>query len=417
MSYGNKKALQEPTMSKKKKKEEEPKSSLKFFLLASIVLFVFLAISIYHNSKNPFTQVLQEYVVNKQEIHDFLGLVDKVSGMPTTQVVDRNTKQNVSVKLIGKTGSGTLDAVMEHSLNGWRLSKATLRIGNTLHRLSPMYVRDISYNEASATADTANKPVFEAGNDIIIKTLLKGIPTNNNSLRITQNLSVFDVHRKLLKQKNNVASFESSPKQKAGSSSQNEQTAITAQNVTNDELTFTTKISNLSPGTYYLNMSFQDNDSALTENHWRKIIINDPKDKVAVLSILFFKDQNLTEPKTDAVFTTSEDIFIRLNLAGFMVSGQSIAGTVDLKIENSHGGLVAYKPGFVTFKQPYDQKKQVVVDGHLRLTEPDVYFLSFRIQDEHAHTQVIRNAKIVVRFPDFEKPATPEPVASPPTKD
>ena len=58
-------------MSKKKKKEEEPKSSLKFFLLASIVLFVFLAISIYHNSKNPFTQVLQEYVVNKQEIHDY----------------------------------------------------------------------------------------------------------------------------------------------------------------------------------------------------------------------------------------------------------------------------------------------------------------------------------------------------------
>ena len=170
-----------------------------------------------------------------------------------------------------------------------------------------------------------------------------------------------------------------------------------------DLVNFVTKISNLIPGEYYVELIFTDQHSGLKETHLRKIKITKTNQDVRGRSVRYFEDKNKQRGKKGTEFTANKDIYLRMHLDGFLVNNTNISGSISLKVENSKGELVAYKPQFASFNQRHDPQKDVFIDGHMILKEPDIYFLSFRIRDYFAGNYITHDEKIVVQLQQFEE--------------
>ncbi|MBU0506080.1 MAG: cytochrome c oxidase assembly factor Coa1 family protein [bacterium] len=357
------------------KSKKKPFLSSRFYLIGSIILFLVIAISVKDNSMSPLAKKAHDYIKNKQELHEILGSINEIIGLPTKETEqnqEENQEENLSITLKGSLNTGVLEAKAKRVQDEWALSNLSLKVNNQRRDLSPFYISQMSFHAASASSKPQTKPNFNAGQDIFVKTKLVGI-NKNKPPHIQQSLEIYDYKNRLITSKKNIA------------------------NTSNGLLT--TRIGNLPPGKYILHMIFEDAKTKHTEIHREMISIRQMKQNLTVKTVEYFADKTKETPQKATSFKTDQDIFLRMHLDGFMVNNDTVAGAVDLKVKNSQGAVVAYKPRFVEFNKK-ESKMPLVIDGQIKLPEPDVYFLSFRVRDQFAKTNVVHDEKVVVQIND-----------------
>jgi len=320
---------------------------------------------------SPLAKRAHDYIKNKQELHEILGSINEVIGLPTKDA-EQNQEELLSITLKGSLNTGLLEAKAKRTNDNWTLSNLSLKVNDQKRHLSPFYISKMSFHAASASSKPQTQPNFKAGQDIYVKTKLIGL-NKKTPPQIQQSLEIYDYKNRLVTSKRNVAK------------------------TTNGSLT--TRIGNLPPGKYILHMIFEDAKTKHTEVHREKISIQQMKQNLTIKTVEYFADKTKKTPQKATAFKTDQDIFLRMHLDGFMVNNDTIAGAVDLKVKNSQGSVVAYKPRFVEFNKN-SSKTPLVIDGQLKLPEPDIYFLSFRVRDQLAKTNVVHDEKIVVQIND-----------------
>lgn len=341
-----------------------------------------LIAGIYFQGSNDLNVEISNYVYNKQEISDVLGDVDEISGKPFFLFMNEKNRQKISVPLHGKKTTGVLNATASFQNNSWFLHDITLAINENKTPLSPLYVRNKEFYGASVSSAPLIEPLFLEGEDIFIKFLLKGIRANQKGISISENITIYNDSEELVATLNNAANYQK-------------------QKMTNehDGIGFTNKISSLPPGHYYVMFKFRDSLAGDAETYWQEIQVKKTGKDLMVRSLEYFLDKEKNTKAKENSFKAEQNIYLRMNLEGFLVQDKKIAGVVDLKITNSEGETIAYKPKFAAFNQPYQGDHEIFIDGEINLQQPDIYFLTFKINDFFSKKNISHQEKIIVSLP------------------
>lgn len=122
-----------------------------------------------------------------------------------------------------------------------------------------------------------------------------------------------------------------------------------------------------------------------------------PEPEVPIVkSVQYFLDRDHKTKAPEPVFAVSQPLFLQLKLSGFKKSAGNVSGTVDLKITNSQGTVIATKPKFAAFTQGYNKDNNIVVNGQIKITEPEIYLLQFKISDYFSKQEITHSEKVVV---------------------
>ena len=363
-------------MSKRKK------SSLKFYVLGILFLALALSVGIFFQGTSNLNSEISEYVFNKQEISDALGEVIGISDKPFFLFMDEKRSQDISLKIHGSKAAGIFQATASFENGSWYLHLITLTINDNKIPLSSLYVQSKEFYGASVSSAPLKEPLFLEGEDFFIRFLLKGIPFNVKGVAISENIAIYNDNQEVVATLNNAANYQ--------------KPQITDET---NGIGFTNKISSLKPGAYYVQFKFNDDLMKNSETYWQEIHVKKTKKDLLVRSLEYFLDKNHSTKAKENNFKANQNIYLRMDLEGFSVQDKKIAGVVDLKITNSEGETIAYKPKFAAFNQAYQDDHDIFVDGEIQLKQPNIYFLSFRISDYFSKQNIQHQEKIIVSLP------------------
>lgn len=358
------------------------KSSWAYYLIGILVLTGMLVVGIYFQGSDDLNTAISDYVYNKQEISDALGDVVEISNKPFFLFTNEKPRQKIAVDVRGSKSAGVLNATALFENNSWFLHDITLMINKNPTPLSPLYIQKKAFYGASASSAPLIEPVFLEGENIFIKFLLKGVRAHKKGISISENITIYNDNQELVATTNNAASYQ---KPKMTDETQG--------------IGFTNKISSLKPGHYYVQFKFNDGLTGNAETYWQEIRVKKTGKDLMVRSLEYFLDKEKKMKAKDDSFKAEQSIYLRMNLEGFLVQDKKIAGVVDLKITNSEGETIAYKPKFAAFNQPYQGDHEVFIDGEINLKQPDIYFLTFKINDHFSRKNINHQEKIIVSLP------------------
>lgn len=364
-------------MSKQKKK----KSSLFYFQGIVILVLLFLA-GVYFKNTDTLSEKIEDYVLHKQEITDILGKIQSIDDKPLPDLSNKKESQKIQVILVGEKSQGQLETTAIKEQGHWHLTQISLTTGSNKINLSPLYVSQKQFFASSLKTEPLQDPVFKKGESVYFKILLKGIPSYEKQVKIREALSIYNDANQLIASSEEVARYEAPPN---GDGS--------------EEASFTNQITSLNPGVYDILFSFKDAASKTGESHWQRIKIDATQDRLVIKSVDYFSDEQGNIKNKDHVFLAGQTIYLRMNLEGFSVQDSKIAGVVDLKITNSEGALIAHKPKFAAFNETYQRESVVAINGKFNLTDPNIYFLSFKVQDFFSKQSINHEEKIIVSLP------------------
>ncbi|OVE81009.1 hypothetical protein BVY03_04955 [bacterium K02(2017)] len=362
-------------LSMKSIKTQKPK--IKYYLIGSFIISLFLLLGIFFTPTNNLILKTEFYINHKQEISDLLGELVEVKFTNKPLYIDPAKTHHFIIDIKGKEATGQLKLTAIPKNQSWSFENITLNSNKLQHKLSPVFVSGIDFYAASLSSAALKTPVFLNGEIIHLKSTLNGA-LNLKTKHISQDFALFNANNELLLKKQNAAVFNK-------------------KNQSKEEAIFNNKISDLKEGQYYLQLSFKDDKQNTLETYWHQLVVQPSKQNLLVRSVEYYYDKelnNLIKPE----FSANQNIYLRLSLDGFKINKSKIAGYVDLKVANANGDIIAFKPKFAAFNQIYDEQKNIIIDGHLQLKEPDIYFLSFRIRDFFSDKHITHEEKILVQI-------------------
>jgi hypothetical protein len=358
------------------------KSSVTYYLIGTFVLLLILIAGIYFQGSHDLSTEIANYVYNKQEIADVLGDVVEISDKPFFLFMNEKNQQKISITVHGKKTAGTLSATALFQNHVWFLNDIKLKINDNTTPLSSLYIQKKEFYGASVSSAPLLEPLFLEGENIFIKFLLKGIRAHPKGISISENITIYNDNQELVSATNDAVHYQK-PKMTDES----------------DGIGFTNKISSLSPGLYYVQFKFNDGLAGDTETYWQEVLVKKTSKDLIVRSLEYFLDKEKNKKAQENYFKAEQNIYLRMNLEGFLVQDKKIAGVVDLKITNSEGETIAYKPKFAAFNQPYQGDHEIFIDGEINLKHPDIYFLTFKINDYFSKKHINHQEKIIVSLP------------------
>jgi hypothetical protein len=377
-------------MAKKKKKE----SSASTLFLVALLMAVIIG-GMYYNRKQPGMQKIfgnfspsnetatipvAEFLAGKQEITDAFGGVPQITGDPDLSWQPGDTQKRLNLTLQGEKAAGTLSLTVSRPQGQWRFDALEFTIAQHKQAVSSLYATAAVFHAASLSSAPLKEGVFAEDEDIFISLNLAGIQAGQAKYQITQGLKIFDQDNQLIASQDNIARFDSTTYQ--------------------EKIPFTDKIGHLPPGTYYLQLNFLDTNTKQAETVWQEIRVKKlPVAIPLVRRVTYATDSGFKNIRREPLFTAGENINIKMELGGFKVSDGKIAGTVGLTVINSAGKTAAKNPKFAAFTKPYDPNATLTITGSLKITDPDVYLLTFTLEDFFTKTVITHDEKLVVRLP------------------
>jgi hypothetical protein len=323
---------------------------------------------------------IAEYLAGKQEIQDaFTGLPD-ITGDPDLSWNSNQSEKILMLTLTKDSVMGVFQVTVRHPETRWEFLNPKLTIKGKDNALSSLFVTNVAFFAASPTSAPLKKPTFTDDEDIYIKLALHGAHIDKDGANITQSLRIFDSENTLIAAKAPLAKFHGTP--------------------SGETIPFTNKIGHLPAGHYYLEFSFRDEITKALETHWQEVDVRKPPQAIPQIKrVNYASDAAFKQPRTEASFVMGETIYLKMILDGFKPTNGKVSGTVSLTITGSDGKVVAQKPKFAAFTQSFDPQKRITVTGSFRLNDPDVYLLTFRIEDFFTKLVTVHDEKLLVRLP------------------
>lgn len=360
--------------------KKEVRKKIIFYLVGTIFLLGIIRVKMYQHKTIDLTDSIAEYLFNKQEIAALLGDIEDIEYVTKPSFEVKKDFYELSMSIKGSKTNGVLRFQIVGQKDEWHLDRVTLKVGETVQRLSPAYIIDSQVYAASLSSAPLKHPVFLQGESMYVRLWLKGFVPIAKGGKVVESLDIYDAKGTLFASKKNATQYE------AGQPSNLEQ-----------GIPFTTTVKDLPAGNYTIAFKFEDQWGNLLETYRHEVYIRAPKDELFVGGVDYYLDAAHAK-KIGATFTPGQKVYLSLNLDGFKIQDSKIAGLVDLKILDQDGKMVASKPRFAAFNEAYDSRKNLAVNGELALKDPGVYFLSFRIQDHFSDREVEHEEKVIVKL-------------------
>lgn len=367
---------------KKSKKPSKKKiqKQTKLYTLLSLALVVLLVAGIYFNSNDALNDAVSQFATHKNEITSLIGNISDVD--VTSRKVNADGSERVEAKLTTNNQTATLTLDATKLEQNWILSNIELTSSKGKTKLSPFFISENALYANSTDSTPLSDATLSQDDKIFLELYLNGSEKQVNSQSpIRQAMTITDESGKTIAHSDSIASFDPTKNRF----------------YINQGARFTSSFANLEPGKYNIQTVFRDKNGMQLETFSRSIKVTSARDQLRVRSVNYFDSAQLTKAITPE-FKPSQNIYLRLNLDGFKPIDNAIAGDVDLKIENSQGKVIAYKPKFASFKNSFDSSKTVAIDGNLKLNEPDVYLLSFRINDKNSQKRIDHQERVLVKL-------------------
>jgi hypothetical protein len=364
---------------KRRSKTKTNNPSLKYFI-GIMLLICTLGLGVYFQANQGLVDVVTEYANHKQEVADNIGKIESISNQNTLRFLPKDGSKKFAVTLVGSQGTADLLGSALYKDKSWQLKNLQLKTIDKTISLSQAYVIQVNYFAASPRSAPLKQPTFLEDEDAFIHLKLKGVGGQKN-IHIDESLTIYDGNNDLVATAENIASYRQPSSAK-----------------TAEGISFTNKIASLKPGKYFVRFGFKDSKSVL-ETYWQTIHIKAAKNLLRVTQLKYYRDELRSQQNRNQEFTTKNPVFLRMRLGGFANKEQKLAGTVDLQITNSQGKTIAFKPKFAKVNQTYAPNKDVVIDGKFKITEADIYFLTFKIRDHLAKQEITHEEKIIVSLP------------------
>lgn len=365
-------------MAKRKKKKN--KSPSKFYVLGSLVLVVILVIGIMMKGTDDLHNATLAYVLKKQQITATLGEIETIEITKRPTLTQNGEAQNIEVAVHGRNKTGTLTLKAKNIDGNWVFGTGHLKTDSRQVTLNHLLVADVIYRAASRSSAPLTEPVFLDGENIYFDVTLTGDFPKTQKAHVVESLEILNDKGEIVAEQNPVTTFFNNV----------DETAV-------PQIQFQNHLSNLAPGTYSIVLRFDDKNHGVQETHQIPLTIQSSGKNLYVKNVRYFKDASHQTPQR-AEFEANQNIHLTLELEGFKPNQNQVAGTVDLQITNAAGEIIAQKPKFAAFNDELKSGNHFVVSGHLKLKQPDIYFLTFRVRDHFSKREVTHSEKLLVKL-------------------
>ncbi|MBF0104852.1 MAG: hypothetical protein HQM16_05950 [Deltaproteobacteria bacterium] len=354
------------------------KNSGRYYLLGTLVLIAIIGAHIYLNTSNKLTTAIDEFIYSKQQIQDELGPIKSMRYTDAPFWPDKTKEYRLVVDLTGDRAAGQIHLSAKQQNGLWALSNITLTTKKRTLSLSPAFVARVDLYAASLNSAPLKDPIFVFGEDMYLRVFLRAAASAPPNI-ISEGLEIFNDANELVIENPQMAKTKLMEVQTA-------------------TVSFTNKISFLGPGLYHARFWFEDAGAKLIESYWLDFSVTETKNSLLVQSVAYFAGpamKQVTEPS----FSADQEFSVRMSVSGYQTDlAGNISGFAALKITDSKGDLVVYKPRFASFNHTVDSNKYIAIEGRLKLKNPDIYLLSFKITDFIAGQSITHDEKVIVRM-------------------